>query len=354
MRLEYPEHLSIDLSRRSRLAAILAAVGWFVLAYVYTERIAGGAAGVWAVVPVVVAACLVGVRGGLVAAAVAFPMLLGLWVTTLDMELGEWFRRGGGFAGMATLVFLALVMGRMSDAGRRLSIEVKRRRDAEAALLDMERRDRALADGFIRGQETQRRRTSEDVHDRIVQTLFAAAHQIEELAAPAGTAEEWDAAKKRSLGLVRNAGREALTIMSDLHPPGIDDLGIALLVEAEVQRIHEDSGLRTLWTAEVGTGVPWVVQVVLYRTLHEALANVRTYASSTDALNVHLTRVEHSLTLEVADTNPGFDAAAALEREPTGRLASIRWRARMMGGAFQVVSQAGQGTTLTVSVPLSA
>lgn len=90
-------------------------------------------------------------------------------------------------------------------------------------------------------------------------------------------------------------------------------------------------------------------EVVVLRSCQEALANARKHAGSSTAAAVVLAYADDSLTLSVRDEGPGFDLAA-----PVGGygLAGLRARAAEVGGTARVRSAPGEGTTVTVCLPV--
>ena len=88
-------------------------------------------------------------------------------------------------------------------------------------------------------------------------------------------------------------------------------------------------------------------EVVLLRAAQEALVNVRRHAAATGA-TVALRNDAGCVVLEVEDDGVGFDPAVV----GTG-LAGLAARARQVGGAGDVVSAPGRGTTVTVRIPQS-
>jgi signal transduction histidine kinase len=98
---------------------------------------------------------------------------------------------------------------------------------------------------------------------------------------------------------------------------------------------------------------PDVVSTVL-RVTQEALTNVERHAQATRA-RVRLTVVDNTLGLEIADDGRGTDEdAPKAPGDGHFGLWIMRERARAVGGGVDVSPRAGGGTTVTLTVPLSA
>lgn len=90
-------------------------------------------------------------------------------------------------------------------------------------------------------------------------------------------------------------------------------------------------------------------EVVVLRSCQEALANARKHAGGSTDVAVALAYAVDVLTLSVRDDGCGFDPAA-----PAGGygLAGLRARAAEVGGTASVRSAPGDGTTVTVELPV--
>ncbi|MFH9819374.1 sensor histidine kinase [Streptomyces sp. NPDC017230] len=102
--------------------------------------------------------------------------------------------------------------------------------------------------------------------------------------------------------------------------------------------------------------VPGPVEAALLRVTQQALANVREHADATRAV-VTLTCLEDRITVDIADDGHGFDT-----RRPPGPgraatrghgLSGMAMRAQQAGGTLAVESAPGDGTVVTMSVPLA-
>jgi two-component system CheB/CheR fusion protein len=91
------------------------------------------------------------------------------------------------------------------------------------------------------------------------------------------------------------------------------------------------------------------VAAALYRISQEALRNVAKHAGKTH-VKVRLEGVKGGLQLTIRDFGEGFDAGA-IEHRGIG-LVTMEERARLINGTFSVVSQLGEGATVTVIAPV--
>jgi signal transduction histidine kinase len=97
--------------------------------------------------------------------------------------------------------------------------------------------------------------------------------------------------------------------------------------------------------------LPAAPEVVALRACQEALANARKHAGSSAAAGIRMTYAADTLTVSVRDDGCGFDKGAVSEGYG---LAGLRARAAEVGGTAQVRSAPGDGTTVTVRLPVPA
>lgn len=128
-----------------------------------------------------------------------------------------------------------------------------------------------------------------------------------------------------------------------------EDIGVAL--RKMLTRFGVQSGLKTEFS-DTGTGVPLHAenQLQVLHILQEALSNVRKHAGATRVgLAVHRDAVYR---FAVTDDGRGFDADAAPDiAEAHIGLRIMRERAQRIGGTIELRSQAGVGTTVTLTLP---
>jgi signal transduction histidine kinase len=100
--------------------------------------------------------------------------------------------------------------------------------------------------------------------------------------------------------------------------------------------------------------LPPAVETALYRVVQEALTNVARHAAAS-AVRLRLERKQAAIIACIEDDGQGFDVAGVVHhgaaRNGTGLL-GMRERVTLLGGAFNVVSCPGQGTQISMEIPL--
>jgi signal transduction histidine kinase len=212
-----------------------------------------------------------------------------------------------------------------------------------AALIDELRASRRR---LVEAQDAERRKIERNLHDGAQQQLIALTIQV-------GLLEESadDPAAVRQLGpAVKDGLRAALEDLRDLargiYPPLLADQGLVPALQAQARKASVPVEI----DADGIGRYPQEAEAAVYFCTLEALQNVAKYAGASRA-TVGLSCFDGSLRFTVTDDGAGFDTAST--RHGTG-LQGMADRLAALGGALDVRSQPGRGTTLTGQLPVSA
>jgi PAS domain S-box-containing protein len=231
-----------------------------------------------------------------------------------------------------------------------------KRRQAEEALKKSEERLRYLASQLIYAQENERKRISLELHDDLGQILTVLKLQVREIdkGLPAGFRElrECCADLRNNLDAVIEKMRH---LSRDLSPSILIDLGLPAALRhltEEFSKYHDIKlslkmgYIKNQFTAEE--------EINLYRIFQEALNNIVKHAQAT---RIDITIKKHNgwVTFRVDDNGRGFYMDHILSKDTSRRglgLTAIEERVRMLGGTLEISSQEGQGTSITIVVPV--
>jgi len=209
---------------------------------------------------------------------------------------------------------------------------------------------RGLTAHLIAVQEEERQRIARELHDDISQRLSLIEIAIQQI-------DAGDHSQPAVDRLV--AAREQVHVLNDdvrrlshrLHPAILNDLGLPAALKALVAEFGERYDMpATFATQDLPDSIGREASIALYRITQEALRNVAKHAGKTH-LKVTLEGRGHQLQLKIMDFGIGFDREADLPSPGLGMI-SMQERARLAGGAFEVQSSLGEGTVITVEVPL--
>ena len=227
----------------------------------------------------------------------------------------------------------------------------KRTRDVVAS----HHRLRALASELTLAEQRERKRLADELHDHLAQMLALGRMKIAQLSPKLASVASAVTEPVREIDdLFKNALIFTRSLMAKLSPPVLNELGLpaALRWLADQMPLH---GLTVDVRLTHDTlPLPDDQAMLIFQSVRELLINVAKHAGTdraTVALNVD---DQQRLSIEVLDAGRGFDITA-LENKPAGEhfgLCSVRERMEVMGGALQMNSTVGHGTTATLILPL--
>ena len=197
-----------------------------------------------------------------------------------------------------------------------------------------------------------RERIGRDLHDGIIQRIYAVTLGLEDVAEiarqdPAAAGQLID----RAIDALHAAIGEIRIFIYGLQP-GLDGPGG---MAKAFETLAEETRLNTPMQIDVraiDALVSAAVSSDLLSIAREALSNAARHAEAT-LVSVELTRNGGDLQLVVSDNGRGFDPDAARDPGHQG-LDNMRRRVEAIGGALRIESQAGDGTRIIVQVPLPA
>jgi signal transduction histidine kinase len=244
---------------------------------------------------------------------------------------------------------------------RAFEVETKQRiQQLQETQLDESHRLEALrAELFqrtVRAQEVERQRIARELHDGTGQTLTALGMGLRGLVDTIGIDPSRATRQAGQLQELATNGLDDLRrMLSGLHPPQLDDLGLVPAIRSLGREVSEHSGLSIKIINEMqGCEVPAEMRVVLFRIAQEALTNVVRHARASE-VDISLACNGNQVKMDIRDNGQGFDDNM-LSQDPARLnlgLLGMAERAALIGGTCQVQSKPGAGTLVQVCVPLS-
>jgi signal transduction histidine kinase len=169
------------------------------------------------------------------------------------------------------------------------------RRRAEEAL-------RELSGQLLRLQDEERRRLARELHDSTGQKLAALAMNLSMVDQSAAVADvRSQRALSESVALTGECLREIRTLAYLLHPPELEELGLADAARNYINGFAQRSGISVVLKLSADLGrLPREVETTLFRILQESLNNVHRHSGS-PKVRVHIYRSPASITMKVQD-----------------------------------------------------
>ncbi|MBI4286480.1 MAG: HAMP domain-containing protein [Chloroflexi bacterium] len=237
----------------------------------------------------------------------------------------------------------------------------ERTRQLEASYREIETKEaarRELLRKILTAQEEERKRIARELHDETTQSLIALVMRLETLNAVAVEATRKTGNRLADIKAlaVKTLDNVHKTIF-DLRPSVLDDLGLLSALRWYAENRLPAAGIRVhVEVPHEERKLPAELEIALFRIVQEAITNIIKHAEARNAmLNVEF--VNSAIRIEVEDDGKGFDVKSVSPQVDRTRglgLLGMEERVTLLGGKFEIESQPGSGTHLTIEVPLEA
>jgi two-component system, NarL family, sensor histidine kinase UhpB len=205
-------------------------------------------------------------------------------------------------------------------------------------MLDRLESERREATGrVLAGQEAERLRIAQELHDQVGQDLTAVLLSLATLQSSPADQQRVTIAEAQEA--VRASLEDVRRIALELRPEALDDLGLASALAVLCERFSERSGLRV--TQRIAESLPALspeVELVIYRVAQEALTNVARHSGS-DRAQVTLDADGGGVSLTVRDWGGGL----ASDFAPGSGIRGMRERAALIGASVEIKNDGSRG-----------
>ena len=215
---------------------------------------------------------------------------------------------------------------------------------------------RELSARLMQLQDDERRRIARELHDSVGQmlaalgmNLAAVGTDIERLVKTANTVND-------SAALVQELSREVRTISHLLHPPLLDEAGLASALHWYVEGFAERSKIKV--DLEIPADFERLdreSETAIFRTVQECLTNIHRHSESPTA-RIRVVVSDGHVCVEVEDRGRGIPAEKQFEMASTGTpgvgIRGMPERLRQLGGSLDIHSN-GKGTLIMARLPLT-
>jgi signal transduction histidine kinase len=201
----------------------------------------------------------------------------------------------------------------------------------------------------IRASEQERRRWARELHDETLQDLGAMKMGLE-TARAAGRPELLDESVERAVDQLDLTIRGLQSLITELRPAALDELGLRPALEALVERTRATSGVDVELRVDLAgkRQLDPEVATTVYRLVQEALTNAAKHANA-DTVNVEILETASDLSVMVRDDGSGFGPE---DRKDGGfGLIGMDERVSLVGGRLDLDSAPGRGTTVRARLP---
>ncbi|MBC7950037.1 MAG: PAS domain S-box protein [Chitinophagaceae bacterium] len=233
-----------------------------------------------------------------------------------------------------------------------LASDVTEKYTAEEKLKTSYESIRKLTDHLQNIREEERTHIAREIHDELGQQLTVLKMDVAWLSKRIES--QSPAVKEKMvelLAMIDTTVKTVRRISSELRPSLLDDLGLIPAMEWHLEEFEKRSGILKEFT-----GPPKEIQlsdeikIGLFRIFQESLTNVARHAQAKN-VKINLEKNDKKVILTIKDDGLGFDEVNAPKK--TLGILGMKERTIMLGGEYTITGVPGQGTTVSVAVPLN-
>jgi signal transduction histidine kinase len=229
-----------------------------------------------------------------------------------------------------------------------LRAQVAERKRAEESLVELTGR-------LLQLRDEEQRRVARELHDSVGQLLVAMSMNHGRALAEEHLSAVAAKAIAENTALLAQVSNEIRTISHLLHPPLLDEVGLAPGVREYLEGFAERSRMKVRFEIAEDFGrLPRDLETALFRIVQEGLTNVHRHSES-QTVTVRIVRSADEVWVAIADAGRGIPKQKICEIE-AGRASGIglrgmRERVRQLGGSFEIRST-DKGTVVVTRLPL--
>lgn len=202
-------------------------------------------------------------------------------------------------------------------------------------------------------QEQTLKNISQEIHDNIGQALSLAKLNLNMI--DPNVEEDRDTKIQSAKLLVGKAIQDLRDISRSFNTDNINALGLDAALDLEFE-IMRKTGRYTISVSQEGTAqrLPGQHSLIIFRIIQEVLQNIIKH-SEAQRIDAELRYSPVHLRVKVRDDGKGFNPPIKPDEEPGFGLGirNMNSRASLIGGSVQIESQPGQGTVVTIDVPIA-
>lgn len=256
------------------------------------------------------------------------------------------------FFGVGLLLSLIIVFAIIKNYQERRKVRQKQQRIDK--LLDDQ--EFIALSKMLEGQEQERERVAQDLHDRLGGMLSVVKMQFTALSKSVDWVKpEHGQRYDKAMNLLDETCDSVRKVSHDISAKALQKFGLLPALNDLKSNIE---ATQTLAVEVFNTGfekqrLPAKYEVQVYRMVQELLGNVLKHADAQEVeIQLYWKHEEANLHISIEDDGRGFDVAEAQEKRGIG-LAGLESRVKSLAGTYSIDSSLGKGTTVMIDIPVT-
>lgn len=253
------------------------------------------------------------------------------------------------------LLIASLVIGFLIIKNARRRVHISK----QEKLIEQQKLEKALKefelnsiDLMLEGQEKERERIANDLHDNLGSMLATLKMNFEHLRMRKNEIrEEEDKLYDRTDQLIEDAYQKVRTIAHAKNAGVFANEGLIPAIRKMAGKISIPGKL-TIEVLAVGFNkrLENKIEIAIFRMVQELSTNIIKHSKATEA-SIQLTNHDDNINIIIEDNGVGFKSTTAPSSDGMG-LTTITKKVEQLGGTFTIDSTPGKGTTIIIDLPI--
>lgn len=255
------------------------------------------------------------------------------------------------FFGIGLLLSLMIVFAIIKNYQERRKV-----RQGKEKIDDLMREQEFLAlSKMLEGQETERNRIAQDLHDRLGGMLSVVKLQFAALGDSLGLTSTEDTEVLQKTGqLIDNACDAVRQVSHNISSKSLERFGLISALDDLAENIKA-TGTLDIDVIDVGFDnrrLPAKYETQMYRVVQELVGNVLKHANASEVeIQLYWKDKESNLHISVEDNGKGFNVGELDKGKGLG-MGGVKNRVKSLSGEFKIDSNEGAGTMIMIDIPL--
>ncbi len=251
-----------------------------------------------------------------------------------------------------TLV-LGLVISALSyrNAKRKQQIAIQEKNIQQQKVTNLlKEQELTTIDAMITGQEKERQRIANDLHDDLGGLMATIRLHFDSLRGK--SLEDPNSLFDKTNGLINEAYEKIRAIAHAKNSGVIAKEGLLQSVMQMANKISIANNLEIIVNDHgLDTRLENSLELSLFRIIQELVTNVVKHANATQA-HIHLTNHYDSLNIMIEDNGVGFNTSGITKQTEGMGLKNVDKRVEFLNGSMEIDSEFGRGTNIIINIPL--
>ena len=209
----------------------------------------------------------------------------------------------------------------------------------------------SLAKYTEKAREYERKSIARELHDDLGQALTAVKIDLGMIKKKVSD-EEVIFKIDKVTALVSQTIKTVQRLTSELRPEIIDDLGLETAIKWYTKEYSERNGIEINVEMDSEIAISMDDSITLYRIMQESLTNISRH-SRASKIEISLFCDGSSINLRISDNGIGISKDKLSSKKSFG-LIGMKERANTLGGTFEIRSESGKGTMVSITFPIAS